>query len=99
MASYSGSPHNSDNHNVLPLFYSKIPPAPNCITPDIEVLPTEHFNRDLLGHEENDWRDEYIDKIISEKRTDKVSRKPFNFTAKQEAEASRVIGWKRLQAH
>ena len=39
MGSYSGSPHNSDNH-VLPLFYSKTLPAPNCITPDIEVLPT-----------------------------------------------------------
>ena len=89
MASYSGSPHNNDNH-VLPLFYSKTPSAPDCITPGIEVLPTEHFDRDLLGHEENNWRDEYIDKIISEKRTEKVARKLFNSTAKQEAEASRV---------
>jgi hypothetical protein len=27
----------------------------------------EHFDRDSLGHEENDRRDEYIDKVISEK--------------------------------
>ena len=89
MANYSGSPHNSNKH-VLLLFYSKTPPAPNCTTPDIEALPTEHFDRDLLGHEENDWRDEYIDKIISEKRNEKVARKLLNSTAKQKAEASRV---------
>ena len=88
MASHSGLPHN--NPNVIPLFYSKTPSAPNCVTPDYNVSPFEHFDRDSLGHESNDRRDEYIDKIVSEKEIEKIVRKLLNSTARQETEASLI---------
>ena len=68
MASHSGLPHNENNPNVIPLFYSKTPSAPNCVTPDYHVSPLEHFDRDSLGHEDNDRHDVCIDKILSEKK-------------------------------
>ena len=90
MASYSGLPHNDNNPNVIPLFYSKTPSSPNCVTPNYNVLLLENFDRDSLGHEENGRDDEYTDKILSEKKMEKVVRKLLNSTARQEAEASLV---------
>ena len=90
MASHSGSHHNDNNPNIIPLFYSKTPPIPNCGTPDNDVSPLENFDRDSLGNEECNRHDEYIDKTVSDKRIEKVVRKILNSTAKQDAEASLV---------
>ena len=90
MASHSGLPHNDNNPNVIPLFYSKTPSTPNCVTPDHHVSPLEHFDRDSLGNEGNDRHDGCIDRILSEKEMEKVVRKLLNSTAKQEAKASLV---------
>ena len=64
MASHSGSHHNDNNPNIIPLFYSKTPPIPNCGTPDNDVSPLENFDRDSLGNEECNRHDEYIDKTL-----------------------------------
>ena len=71
-------------------FTKKTPSAPNCVTPDYNVSPLEHFDRDSLGNEDNNIHDECIDKILSEKKIEKVFRKFLNSTARQEAEASLV---------
>ena len=96
MATHSGLPHN--NPNFIPLFYSKTPSAANCVTPDYNVSPFEYFDRDSLGHEDNDRHDEYIDKI--EKKIEKIVSKLLNSTAgnstagsstaRQETEASLI---------
>ena len=90
MASHSGLPHNENNPNVIPLLYSKIPSAPNCVTTDYNVSPFKHFDRDSPGKEDNDRNDECIDEIVNEKKVEKVVRKLLNPTARQEAEASLV---------
>ena len=90
MASHSGSHHNDNNPNIIPLLYSKTPSIPNCGTPDNDVSPLENFDQDSLGNEECNRHDEYIDKTVSDKRIEKVVRKILNSTAKQDAEASLV---------
>ena len=90
MASYSGSHHNDNNPNIIPLFYSKTPPIPNFVIPDNDVSPLENFDRVSLGYEECNRHDEYIDKTLSDKRIEKVVRKVLKSTAKQDAEASLV---------
>ena len=64
MASYSGSYHNDNNPNIIPIFYSKTLPVPNCVTPDNDVSPLENFDRDALGNEECNRHDEYIDNFL-----------------------------------
>ena len=61
--------------------------TPNCVTHDNVVSRLVNFNRDSLGHEEYKRHDKYIDKIVSERRIEKVVRKILYSTVKQEAEA------------
>ena len=61
--------------------------TPNCVTHEYVVSRLVSFNRDSLGHEEYNRHDKYIDKIVSEKRIEKVVRKILYSTVKQEAEA------------
>ena len=63
MASHSGS-----HRNIIPLFYSKTPPVPNCLTPDNNVLQLESIDRNSLKQEEYNRHDEFIDKTKSEKK-------------------------------
>ena len=61
MASHSGSNHNDNNRNIIPIFRSKTTSVPNCVTPNNDDLPLENFDRDSLGHEEYNRHDEYFD--------------------------------------
>ena len=74
MTSHSGSHHNDNNPNIIPLFYSK--------TPDNDVSPLGNFDQDSLGNEECNRHDEYIHKTVSDKRIEKVVRKILNSIAK-----------------